>query len=182
MCAYTCVKRQSKFWISFSVGKWNKKTCKEFVQDIKRKIRKVYPSKRAEFFSDGNDDYKYVFSEVFGTDRVNYGQLIKRHNEGELVKEKKTIFGSFDKEKIETTVVENLNSVIRERVGRFVRRTRCFAKKKERLKAALTVFMFHWNFMKLLPGLKKTPAMVEGIQNRVWGWEDLLNYKLAFVK
>jgi hypothetical protein len=56
-----------------------------------------------------------------------------------------------------------------ERIGRLVRKTKCFSKLKCRLEAALAVFQFYWNFMKEMDG-KSTPGMVEGIIDRRITW------------
>ena len=63
---------------------------------------------------------------------------------------------------IETTDVENFNGIMRERVGRLVRKTKCHSKLKRRLEFSVDLFKWHWNFMDLLGG-KATPAMLERI-------------------
>ncbi|MEM4091328.1 MAG: hypothetical protein QXQ46_11430 [Thermoplasmatales archaeon] len=39
------------------------------------------------------------------------------------------------------------NGILREGVGRLVRKTRCFSKKKHRLYCAVALFQFYWNSM-----------------------------------
>ncbi len=101
-----------------------------------------------EVFSDGNDDYTDVLSEYYSEDCLIYGQVIKIREGGKVVEKiKNPIFGNPDIEQIETTDVENFNSILRERLGRLVRKTKCISKKKAAIHYALGFFQFHWNWM-----------------------------------
>jgi IS1 family transposase len=76
------------------------------------------------FYSDGNDDYTYVLPLYFND--LDYGQLVKKREKGRVVdKEKRIIHGSPDMEGLETTSIEGFNSILRERVGRLARKTKC---------------------------------------------------------
>ena len=136
---------------------------------------------RLNIFSDGNDDYTFIMPEFFRKDCINYGQLVKIREKGKLVgKVRGTVFGNPEREDIETTDVENFNGIIRERVGRFVRRTKCYAKKIDRLSNALSVFQFYWNFMKPI-SQNLTPAMMEGQATKVWTWGNFLHARLKYL-
>ena len=138
-------------------------------------------SNRLDIFSDGNDDYTFIMPEFFRKDCINYGQLIKIREGGRVVdKIKRVVFGTPELKTIETTDVENFNGIIRERVGRFVRRTKCYAKKISRLSNALSVFQFYWNFMKPIKE-KMTPAILEGQATKVWTWGNFLHVKLKYL-
>ena len=93
---------------------------------------------------------------------------------------KRIVFGNPKHEDIETTDVENFNGIIRERVGRFVRRTKCYGKKTARVSNALSVFQFYWNFMKPIKE-KLTPAIIERQATKVWTWGNFLNTKLKYL-
>jgi IS1 family transposase len=73
---------------------------------------------------------------------LNYGQLVKiRDHNGKLVgKEIRVVYGDPDRGEVETVNVENFNSILWERVGRLVRKTKCIAKKRSSLRCALSVF------------------------------------------
>ncbi len=130
----------------------------------------------ATFYSDGNDDYTCILPQFFPIEKLTYGQLIKIKKGGRLVKKIKTaVYGNPCMEDIETTDVENHNGIMRERLGRLVRKTKCFSKLKRPLNAAVNLFQFHWNFMDPLKG-KKTPAMLEGISNETVSWHCFLHY------
>jgi len=53
---------------------------------------------------------------------------------------------------IETTDVENFNGILRERIGRLVRKTKCFSKCKTRLECAIQLFQFYWDFVSEFQG------------------------------
>jgi hypothetical protein len=134
---------------------------------------------KIEIYSDGNDDYSVVLAEYYSENCLIYGQVIKIREGGKVVEKiKKPIYGNPDTKKIETTDVENYNSILRERLGRLVRRTKCISKKKAALNYALGFFQFHWNWMDPLP-CKKTPIMIENLSDHIWSWNDFLFYHFA---
>ena len=134
---------------------------------------------KVEVFTDGNDDYVYMLPNYFDVMYLNYGQLVKLRDEnGRLVgKERRVIFGDPDVDDIETTDVENFNGVLRERLGRLVRKTKCISKKKQRLHCAISFFQFYWNFVSQIRR-GKTPAMIEGLSTQTWTWHEFFYAEL----
>jgi len=110
---------------------------------------------------------------------MDYGQLIKIREGGKVIdKIRKIVYGSPSVDDIETTDVENFNGILRERVGRLVRKTKCYSKQKNTLINAIEVLQFHWDFMDPLPS-GETPAMVESLSDHLWSWDDFLLYHFA---
>lgn len=144
-----------------------------------RRVELPLPDNKIQIFSDGNDDYEYILPEYYPETCMDYGQLIKVREGGKVVdKIRRVVFGSPCLEYIETTDIENFNSILRERVGRLVRKTKCHSKRKSALINALEVIQFYWNFMDPLPnGL--TPAMIELLSDYVWTWDAFLMYHFA---
>lgn len=176
---YTCVKRESNLFVAHSTGKWTQQTCREMLAKMYERLKLPFPGNKLEIFSDGNDDYTYVLPEFYAVSCMNYGQLIKIREGGRVVdKIKRVIYGSPDLKEIETTYVENMNSILRERVGRLVRDTKCHSKRKPMLQNALDVIQFHWNFMDPLPK-RDTPGMIERLTDHVWTWEQFLMFNYA---
>jgi len=110
-----------------------------------RKLAKVLkvPSLQCplEVFTDGNDDYSYVLPLCFQLGLIDYGQLIKVKKNGRVVGKKKlVVYGGPSLDDVETTEVENFNSILRERLGRFVRVSECFSKVKRRLVCSVELF------------------------------------------
>ena len=134
---------------------------------------------KVEVFTDGNDDYVYMLPRYFDVEDLNYGQLVKlRDEQGRLIgKERRVIFGDPDVDDIETTDVENFNGILRERLGRLVRKTKCISKKKQRLHCAISFFQFYWDFVSQIRR-GKTPAMIEGLSTRIWTWHEFFYAKL----
>ena len=107
-------------------------------------------------------------------DNMNYGQLVKiRDTHGKLIrKERRVIYGDLDEDDIDTVNVENFNGILRESVGRLVRKTKCFTKKKRRLYCAVILFQFCWDFMNEFRR-GTSPAMLENLSESLWSWDDL---------
>jgi len=173
MYIYTTVKRHSYLFVAFAVGKWTQETCSQMLGDFKARVGGAGSGEKIEIFTDGNDDYTYALPCFFRVKQLNYGQLVKvRDANGRLIrKETRVVYGDLDADEIETINVENFNSILRERVGRLVRKTKCFSKKKPRLVCAISLFMFYWDFMsEIKRGL--SPAMMEDCAKHVWSWHD----------
>lgn len=170
---YACVKRDSYLFLSYATGKWTQETCDNMIKKAEERIGR---DKKVEFFSDGNDDYLYVLPRHF--EHVNYSQLVKIREKGRVVgKIKRGMIGEPCLENTETTNIENFNSILRERIGRLVRKTKCYSKILRMLDCALEVFQFYWNMIKPIRG--KTPAMKEGLTEKAWTWNDLLTFHYA---
>lgn len=156
-------------FVSFASGKWTQETCEKMIEKASRRI----DDKKVEFYSDGNDDYTYVLPSYF--DELDYGQLVKKREKGRVVdKEKRQIYGDPRTEDIETTTIEGFNSILRERLGKLVRKTKCYAKKLPMLNNSLEIFQFFWNTIKQTKG--QTPAMKEELAVKPWTWNDLLTH------
>ena len=112
---------------------------------------------------------------------MNYGQLVKIREKGKLVrKEKRIIYGNPKLEDIETTDIENSNDILRERIGRLVRKTKCISKKKSKLINAMDLFQFYWNFINNFQR-KCSPAMLEGIADHMWTWHEFFYFQIGIL-
>lgn len=140
----------------------------------------ITPTKKNKLliYTDGNFDYKTTILEIFGSKIVDYGLLIKIKEKGKVVdKKKEIIFGSPELKDIETTNVENFNSILRGRLSRLVRKTNTHGKNKDKLRNSVELFQFYWNFIKPFK-MGQTPAMIENLENKVWTWEEFWQTKL----
>jgi len=165
--------------VAFAVGKWTQETCERMIEQLFRRTELPYPDNKIEIFTDGNDDYISVLPKYYDNTCINYGQIVKIKEGGKLVKkERRVIYGDPDIGDIETTDVENFNGILRERGGRFVRKTKCFSKYKRRSECALHLFQFYWNFINEFQR-DTSPAMLEGLSKHIWTWRDFLLYHYA---
>ena len=176
---YTAVKRYSYLFAAFSVGKWTQQTCMEMMRKLAAVTKQPSWQSTFELFSDGNDDYTYVLPRCFPLGLVDYGQLVKIKERGRLVrKERWVVYGVPAVGEIETTDVENFNGILRERVGRVVRKTKCFAKAKRRLVCAVGLFLFYWNFINEFRR-GASPARIEGLTDHVWTWHEFFHHQIS---
>jgi hypothetical protein len=165
--------------VAFAVGKWTQETCREMIEKIYERTELPFPDNKIELFTDGNDDYEYVLPKYYAKTCINYGQLIKIREKGRVVdKEKRIIYGEPDIIDIETTDIENYNGILRERVGRLVRKTKCFSKYKRRLECSIQLFQFYWNFINNFKRGTST-AMLEGLTDHLWTWHDFFYHRLT---
>ncbi len=149
------------------------------IEKLFSRVELPYPNNKIQIFSDGNDDYVFTLPEYYADTCIDYGQIVKIREKGRVVdKIKRIIFGNPDTEAIETTNIENFNGIMRERVGRLVRKTKCFSKKISRLTNATELIQFHWNFMDTIHD-DSTPAMIESLSNGIWSWDDFLLFHYA---
>jgi len=132
--------------------------------------------------SDGNDDYTIILPEYYHEDCLCYGQKIKTKDGKKIFPAiKKAIYGNPNLWDINTNNVECLNTILRDRLSRLVRKSQCHAKCKYALEDALYVFQFYWNFMHQVRK-KQTPAILEKQATKIWTWGSFLHAKLRDIK
>ena len=151
------------------------------MKQMYERVELPFPDNKIEIFTDGNSDYEYILPELYAETCMDYGQLIKIREGGKVVdKEKRIIYGNPELNDIETTDVENYNGILRERVGRLVRKTKCFSKCKRRLVCAIDLFQFYWDFINEFKR-GTSPAMMEGVTDHIWSWHDFFYFPLGAV-
>jgi len=149
------------------------------IEKLFQRVQLPNPGNKIQVFSDGNDDYTYILPKYYPETCMDYGQLIKVREGGKVVdKIHNIVYGSPSVEDIETTDVENFNGILRERVGRLVRKTKCYSKRKHALINAVEFIQFHWNFMDPLHD-NQTPGMLESLTDHIWSWDDFFRYHYA---
>lgn len=138
--------------------------------------------RKIKIFSDGNSDYIPVLQEYYNKDCLCYGQKIKTKNGEKLFPAiKRKIFGNPPLDDIDTNTNECFNTILRNRLSRFVRKTQCHAKNKYVINNALILFQFYWNFMHETQK-KMTPAILECQATKIWTWGNFLHSKLRDIK
>jgi hypothetical protein len=126
--------------------------------------------------------------DVFG-DNIDYAMLVKLYGaDPQLEKryspsqclgaEKHVIKGNPDPKQISTSFVERQNLNMRMNMRRFTRLTNGFAKKIENHRHALALYFMHYNFARphktLANPYPRTPAMVAGISDHIWSFEEIV--------
>ncbi|MFC1988465.1 IS1 family transposase [Chloroflexota bacterium] len=73
---------------------------------------------------------------------------------------------------------ERQNLTMRMQMRRFTRQTNAFSKKIENHTLAIALYFMHYNFVSPHKSLSNpypaTPAMVAGVDSRIWTYEDLV--------
>jgi hypothetical protein len=84
------------------------------------------------------------------------------------------VSGSPKVERISTSHVERANLSVRMHLRRFTRLTNAFSKKLDNLKAAASVYMAFYDFVRVHQTLRVTPAMQAGLTDHIWTVQELL--------
>lgn len=140
--------------------------------------------------SDGFAAYPEAVDLAFGP-YAKYGQIIKEYRNAHLpytpsemvAADRRPVFRMQEHEArtIATSHVERSNLTIRTFMRRFARLSLGFSKKLENLEAAAAIYIAHYNFVWRTrhndqsghPGkLRPTAAMMAGITNRLWNFDD----------
>jgi len=165
--------------VAYEIGKQTKKSCEKLFEKVFDRIQLPFPDMKIEIFSDVHDDYTNTIPEYYKETCVDYGQVIKIRGVGKIIaKIEKVIYGTPNIEYIVTNDIENVNSICRKRLGRLVRETKCFSKKKPKLINSFDLFHFYLNFMDKL-NKTVTPAMLDGLADHQWNWEEFFNSNYA---
>ena len=137
------------------------------------------PTKRhkLKIVSDGNEQNIEAIRNNFDENCVEYSQVIKvRENQKVIAVETRNIFGEMLKEKITMRQIDSYCGTLRERIPIYVRETKAFSKKRQNVENRLDIFQLYRNFICAKKG--KTPAMIEGISNKVWTWNKIISWRV----
>ncbi len=173
----------SKGILSYKVGKRNANTTTEIIADLKDRVLS-----RPHISTDAFKPYREVIEDIFG-DECQYGQIIKhyraqpgnqsahRYSPGDVVKvSRRRIIGH--QPHVCTSHVERVNLSVRMQSRRFTRLTNGFSKKLENHKAAVSLFVTHYNWCREHITLGCTPAVAMGLTDHTWSIEELLEHTI----
>ncbi len=172
---------ETKLVMASMVGKRSGDNAYSFMRELKTRI-----TNRFQLSTDAFGPYFNCVDEVFH-DNIDYGQVIKsyaedskgekRYSPAQIIHiEINPMIGNPKRSKISTSHIERQNLTMRMQMRRLTRLTNAFSKKLKNLQAAVALHYFHYNFMRVHQSLRVTPAMQAKVTNRLWNWEDLLNY------
>jgi hypothetical protein len=137
---------------------------------------------KLEINSDGNNQNIQAMLKFWNRDCLNYGQSIKDKDlNGKLIgKRKQWVFGYGNYADISIAHIDGYCARLRERVSRFVRKTKSYSKKRRVLREMLDIQQANRNLIEVKEK-GKTPAMIEGLVSEKWDWSKLLHKRLPFV-
>lgn len=109
---------------------------------------------------------------------MNYGQVIKdKENQKVIGVHKRKVLGNMPFSEIRINNIDGFCSKLRARIGCFVRETRNFPKKRKQIVDLLHIIQANHNLIEAKNG--ETPAVKEGLTDKVWSWNDIFNARLS---
>ncbi len=176
----------NKAIISYLVGKRTAENTGAFAQDVHNRI-----INRPQITTDGLEQYVLAIDDAFGIG-VDYAQLVKvykgepakdaarRYSPGWVVKVRHAeITGYPDRRYISTSHVERQNLSLRMTQRRFTRLTNGFSKRLRNHKAAVALYVGHYNLCRVHETLRITPGMALGVRDHIWTIEELIEEATA---
>ena len=82
--------------------------------------------------------------------------------------------GEPDPDHISTSYVERQNWAVRTHLRRYTRLSNGFSRKIENHAAAVALYYFSYNLIRIHRSLRVTPAMAAGVTDRLWDVSDLV--------
>ena len=178
---FTAIDAETKLMPSFLVGTRDIGCATEFMQDLALRL-----INRVQLTTDGHKMYLSAVEDAF-QGRVDFAQLIKVYGaapEGPQVRyspaecigcEKHGISGNPDPKLVSTSYVERANLSIRMGLRRYTRLTNAHSKKIENHCAALAIYFFHYNFVRIHQSIRCTPAMAAGVTPHLWSVAEMVS-------
>ena len=180
--AYTFVgiERTSKLVLAHHMGRRTSEDASTFTAKLA-----AATSGEFQLSTDGYNGYPTAIEQHLGG-RVDYGMLVKtyssetvdaerRYSPAQIISaEKVVISGTPDEDRICTSHVERTNLHIRMSMRRFTRLTNAFSRKRDNLRAALSLHFAAYNFTWMHSSIRMTPAMKAGLARKPWTVRDLL--------
>ena len=178
---FTALDATSKAILSYRTGKRTPENTQIFVHDVRARV-----INRPQITSDGYKSYPIAMEEAFGID-VDYSVLVKRYK-AEPAKDtarryspgyvvgvnRHRVIGRPRRQHVSTSYVERSNLTFRMQQRRFTRLTNGFSKKLENHRAAVSLFVAHYNLCRVHEALRITPAMALGVSDHIWEIGELV--------
>jgi IS1 family transposase len=176
---WVAIDADSKIVPCWTLGGRDAVTAHNFVEDLAGRIRN-----RVQLTTDGLKLYLEAVDYAF-SGMVDYAMLVKIYgkSEGEEKRyspvtcigcQSHSISGNPDRKHISTSYIERQNLSVRMGIRRYTRLTNAFSKKIENHAAAIALYYFSYNFIKIHGTLRTTPAMAAGVTDRLWEVSELV--------
>jgi IS1 family transposase len=152
----------------------------QFLYDLRQRL-----ANRVQLTSDGHKAYLLGVDYAFSGMNIDYAMLVKiygetaeaqkRYSPAECIGcKRETVIGNPDPKHISTSFAERQNLSVRMGLRRYTRLTNAFSRKIENHSAAVALYYFAYNFIKIHGTLRCTPAMAAGVTDRLWEVSDLV--------
>jgi IS1 family transposase len=152
----------------------------EFLYDLRQRL-----TGRVQLTSDGHKAYLEGVDYAWSGMNLDYAMLVKLYGESPEIEKRYSpaqcigcrstvIVGNPDPAHISTSFAERQNLSVRMGIRRYTRLTNAFSRKIENHAAAVALYYFSYNFIKIHRTLHCTPAMAAGVTDRLWEVSDLV--------
>jgi len=172
---------ESKLIISHYIGQRDRDSAWYFMRDLRARTEGIF-----QLTSDGLRAYVDAVDAHFATS-IHFAQLIKLYSSpditgpdwfGAMSRVTGTIpsvrCGRPEPRFVSTSHVERLNLSVRMHLRRYSRRTNAHSRKLENHKAAFSLWVAWYNFVRVNTAVRTTPCMAAGITSTIWTMKDLL--------
>lgn len=182
---WTAIDADSKLLVGWYVGSRDSDSGYEFMCDLKDRL-----ATRVQRTSDGHKAYMVAVGGAFGSEDVDYAQLVKlygspsdgapksaerRYSPAVCTGARKVkVYGEPVHGDVSTSYAERQNLNMRMHMRRFTRLTNAFSKKVENHALNVALFTFYYNFVRIHQTLRVTPAMAAGVTDKLWEIGDVV--------
>ena len=161
--------RDTKLIPAFALGRRTATVAKELMLQLDKRL-----SSKPRIVTDALEAYVEAVEGTFGCD-VDYTMMTKEFGNGTSWIKPVRIQGKMPDPWVSTSLIERQNLTLRNFVRRLARKTLCFSKKLENLKAALSMHFCWYNFGRVHGTLGCTPAMEAGLADSIWEVRRLIS-------
>jgi transposase-like protein/IS1 family transposase len=177
---YTAIESNSKLILAWHVGHRGYEDTLIFTDKLAHATSGSF-----QVTTDGFAAYRDAIWTSLGVRRVDFAQLVKiyrssvfdetRYSPAECTgARKEVIMGHPNMDKVSTSHIERHNLSVRMENRRFTRLTNAFSKRWANHKAALALYLAHYNFVRTHKTLRMSPALAAGLIDHSWTLKDLL--------
>ena len=177
---WIAIDADTKIVPTWTLGGRDAGVASQFLYDLRQRL-----ANRVQLTSDGHKAYLVGVDYAFSGMNVDYAMLVKIYGETSESQERyspaecigckrETVIGKPDPKHISTSFAERQNLSVRMGLRRYTRLTNAFSRKIENHSAAVALYYFAYNFIKIHGTLRCTPAMAAGVTDRLWEVSDLV--------
>lgn len=163
----------------WALGNRDLRTACDFVDDLAGRLKN-----RVQITTDGHRPYVEAIERAFAG-FVDYSILQKiygkpgenetRYSPAQCVGiEERRVCGNPDPRHVSTSYVERQNLSVRMSLRRYTRLTNAFSRKLENHEAAVALYYFSYNLIKIHGSLRMSQAMAAGVTDRLFEISDLV--------
>lgn len=164
---------------SWPIGGRDAGAANEFISDLASRL-----ANRVQLTSDGHRVYAEAVESAFWKG-IDYAMLVKlygadrdkeaTHSPAQCIGCRAVpVLGNPNPAHISTSYAERQNWSVRTFTCRYTRLSNGFSRKIENHAAAIALYYFAYNFIKIHRTLRTSPAMAAGVTDRLWEVSDLV--------